>query len=193
MFKFRNQVKNISLNRQILIIVLGSLFLLFNSLFSSAKASSDEVLQCKIKAKKVAQESYSQCINEVRENELDKIKIEYKDKLDKLKKFYERKIKKVNPKESNVSKENKNNKVVKDNKDKDKEKNQNPSEQESINYDFGNAVETGNTPSSNTDLNNNNNFNSNVGSSSNSRTYIPNSESQNFENSTNNLESEVEN
>jgi hypothetical protein len=57
-------------------------------------------LQCKEKAKELAQSSYTSCLNDARQAELDKVKSDYKEKLDKLKNYYDKKIKSLSPNES---------------------------------------------------------------------------------------------
>jgi hypothetical protein len=71
------------------------LFLMTTGLFAHGNIlkSQKVQLQCKEKAKEVAQSSYTYCLNEAREGELDKVKQDYKEKLDKLKNYYDKKIK----------------------------------------------------------------------------------------------------
>jgi hypothetical protein len=56
--------------------------------------------QCKTKAKELAQTTYTSCLNDAREIELDKVKQDYKEKLDKLKTYYDRKIKSLSGSEN---------------------------------------------------------------------------------------------
>jgi hypothetical protein len=71
------------------------LLIFFTALFSQANILQGQKiqLQCKEKAKEIAQSTYTSCLNEARETELDKVKQDYKEKMEKLKSYYNKKIK----------------------------------------------------------------------------------------------------
>jgi hypothetical protein len=83
--------------------LLGFLICSFAILAQANSLQSQKIqLQCKAKAKEVAQSTYTSCLNEAREAELEKVKQDYKEKLDKLKSYYDKKIKTLSPDNSEI-------------------------------------------------------------------------------------------
>lgn len=81
-------------------------FLLFTLTFSAslfahyAHAQSSAELSCKAQAKEVAVQTYSSCITEARNSQIEQIRKSYKDDLNALKSKYSSQLKKMNGKSS---------------------------------------------------------------------------------------------
>lgn len=91
--------------RKILILMLGLIGL--TALAAPTAIQSQRIqFQCKAKAKEVAQSTYTSCLNDAREVELDKVKQDYKEKLDKLKTYYDKKIKALSTDDGEIKAKN---------------------------------------------------------------------------------------
>lgn len=89
-----------------LIILIASIIGLIAQAAPTAIQSQKIQFQCKAKAKEIAQSTYTSCLNDAREAELDKVKQDYKEKLDKLKTYYDKKIKSLSTDETEAKAKN---------------------------------------------------------------------------------------
>jgi hypothetical protein len=87
------------INNKILTLISIVMILVITGSFVFAQSSKTQLV-CREKAKESAKTTYSNCMAEVKEAELEKIRDDYKNKMDQLKNYYDKKIKTLSPSEA---------------------------------------------------------------------------------------------